>query len=200
MYSLLTLFIIIITIPLIFGFGENNNWGCNHYNDYPIDVCFKPYSMGIQKIIKYTCNNDGTKIKELLFDDINECYSTDISEYSGSIYEIDITSNIDAECDNTVSCEYYSIETTYDNVLYMLFPINVCYLYSSPDSSSTYKSMIYTCDGSILTTERFDSDDCSGVSNQLTSFDFSNYYNLDQHTVKFYIFIFLYFYFCVINV
>ena len=156
--------------PVYVVLGQiNNNWGCDHYNLWPTDVCFPSSSF----TYKYTCNGThGIMYEE--FTDLNDCESRN-DPTNTNYHFLDGTTAEIAECDNGKSCDYFSIIC--NNSLHLILPLHVCY------SGSGSFSIIWDCSGSETTTTSYSTNDCSG-STTCGTFDYADTYTHESCEVK----------------
>ena len=141
--------LVLISIILLSGAKSqtNNDWGCNHYNFIPTDLCLGASTYAF----RYICDGKYSITQEI-YPSYDDCgVDTPTSKYSISLNG---TAGSNSECDNIEPCGYF--EVLCEVISYFVFSIDVCY------SITASPSYYYECLGATLSTKAYWSNDCTG--------------------------------------
>ena len=134
----------------LLGVSGQNDWDCNHYQNFPADVCVTSGSLSFI----FECNGTDAMNQYLFFDSGCEGTATWLGPVNASQFQ----------CDQSVSCDYFTLTAyNYDNCtdLNVIFPF-VSGQCESDDDDTSY-STDCTDDNSIVYTAYIEDDDCSGT-------------------------------------
>ena len=162
MNCLITSSILVLTS---FAQNINQDWTCNNYNTYPVDICWR-FNNGYTYY--YEC--DGTdSITVYQFSD-QSCGTSDPTPDSQVTYSKDDANNTNYfSCSESASCSYGVVtiydddDCTGDSYYQVVYVTDQC-AYGSSSSSIDFE-----CSGSVLTTTTYSDGNCDSFSSSYST-------------------------------